>query len=193
MNITVLATLASAAALAAGIGIAAPASATGTTEVTLVVRGCEGCTVGMVRALSTDGNVKPSRPQFWEGGSAKVSNGRVAFSIPTDITSGVSFTISAPWEGNTGRVSNIILGDGAQGGQRLTATQAKDRRRATACWAGTSAAMVTIRVSVARVKVQGIGGPATAALVWANPSVSTTGPLDSTEKGTLGNQDAYYC
>jgi hypothetical protein len=53
--------------------------------------------------------------------------------------------------------------------------------------------MATIRVSVARVKVPGYTGPATAALAWANPSVSTTGPLGSTEKGTLGNQDAYYC
>lgn len=193
MKTTGFTTLASVAALTAGIVIAPPASASETTQVTLVVRGCEGCTVSMVRALSADGDVTPSRPRYWEGGSGKVTNGRVSFSIPTGITSGVSFTISAPWEGNTGSVSNIVLGAGPEGGKGMTVNQAKGRKRATACWAGTGESEVTIRVSVARVKVGGYDGPATAALAWASPTVPTTGPLDSTYKGRLGNQDAYYC
>lgn len=192
MNMRRLA-IVTAVTIAASAGVATPASAADMTEVTLIVPGCEGCTVGMVRALSADGNVQPSRPQYWEGGTAKVTNDRVSFSIPKGITAGVSFTISAPWEGNTGSVSNIVLGAGPVGGKGLSALQAKSRKRATACWAGTSESAVTIRVSVARVKVGGYDGPATAALAWASPTVPTTGPLNSTYKGRLGNQDAYYC
>lgn len=172
---------------------AQPASAAGTTTVTLQVQGCDGCTIGIVRALSADGNVTPKKPRYWDGGSATVVGGKVVFTVPTAYTPGISFTISAPWEGDTGAVSNIVLGDGSAAGKTLTTMQAKARKKATACWAGTSGPKATIRVSVAKATVQGYGGPAVAALAWATPSVPTVGPLNSTYKGTLGNQDAYYC
>jgi hypothetical protein len=104
----------------------------------------------------------------------------------------MSFTISAPWEGNTGSVSNIVLGGGAPGG-RVPVDEAKTRRQATACWAGTTRTKAVIQVSVARVTVEGCEGPTKAALAWASPTVPTIGPLDSTSKGGLGNQDAYFC
>ena len=163
------------------------------TTVTLVVAGCDGCTVGMQRAINTNSTITPHRPTYWNGRKAKVTAGRVTFSVPSAYTAGMTFTISTPWEGGTGFVANIVLGDSTTGGKPVSVTKAKSRKMATACWAGTSSATATIRVRVTRVTVEGYNEPATAPLAWASPTVPTVGPLDKTFSGTMGNQEAYYC
>ena len=178
----------------------APASPTGTgsasatvTTITLQVSGCDGCSVGVVRALSSPSQAKPPTPDFWTGPTGEVVNGIVTIQVPTAYTQGLSFSVAAPWEGNTGAQTNIVLGDSSAGGATVGPSEAKSRKEATACWAGTSAAEVVIPITVVKTILSGIGGPATAALAWASPTVPTIGPLNQTVKGTLGNQDAYYC
>jgi hypothetical protein len=162
------------------------------TTITITVRGCDGCTIGVQRALSGDTTIRPSAPTYWDGRSAKVRGGRVTLSVPTSLTPGMSFTIRAPWEGNTNYVANIVLGSG-QAGARVSEAEASRTRPATACWAGTAAASARFTVEVRPVDVEGIGGRVTGIRAWASPQVATAGPLKSAPSGLLGNQDAFYC
>jgi len=172
--------------------VARPAAAARTT-VTLVVTGCDGCTIGVQRAIDANSTVTPHRPTYWNGRKTKVSAGRATFSVPTAYTAGMSFTISAPWQGGAGFVANIVLGDSSAGGKQVTPGQAQHRKLATACWAGTASATATIHVLVTRVMVEGYTKPEPTPLAWASPTVPTVGPLGETVSGTLGNQEAYYC
>lgn len=176
--------------------VAAPtAQSAGTTTITFKVAGCNGCTIGVQRAIES-GNphgIQPATPDYWSGPKAKVRNGRVVLRVPTDYTAGMSFTIAAPWEGGTGFVSNIVLGSRVPTGSTVTPAQQLATRRATACWAGTTKPTATIKVSIARVLVQGYEAKATAASAWASPTVATVGPMSRSVKGILGNQEAFYC
>lgn len=175
----------------------APSVNTGpSTIVRLVVRHCEGCTVGVQRGLLNEPatTVFPATPEYWNGPSAKVRNGMAILSIPTAYTAGSSFTLSAPWEGKTEAMTNIALGGIGGAGRTLTPNQAQARKRATACWAGTTASSTTINVSVARRTMPGQGNkPAAFAIAWASPSVAVIGRLSSTVHGMLANQDMYFC
>ncbi len=166
------------------------------TLVRLVVRHCDGCTVGVQRGLETvpASKVNPPAPNYWNGPTAKVTNGLAILRVPTAYTPGVSFTLSAPWEKNTEAQSNIALGGHGGAGKTFTPNQAMARKRATACWAGTNASTTTINVSVTRTTMPGVGGkPATYAIAWASPSVAVLGRLSATSHGMLGNQDMYFC
>ena len=177
---------------ASGAPVVRPGAAPRTT-VTLVVTGCDGCTMGVQRAINTDSTVTPQRPTYWNGRKAKVTAGRVTFSVPTAYTAGMSFTITAPWQGDTGYVPNVVLGKSSTVGGRVTPAKAENRKLSTACWAGTSSATATIHVRVTRVMVEGYTKPEPVPLAWASPTVPTVGPLGRTFSGTLGNQEAYYC
>lgn len=182
------------AALAAALSLStAPAhAASPTTTITLKVTGCEGCTIGVQRAI-TGGNpskITPAKPTFWEGTPVKVKSGVATLKVPTANTSGMSFTIAAPWESGTNFVSNIVLGSALPAGSTITSSQQAATAKATACWAGTAKTSVTIKVQVAKAS---LGAGTTAASAWATPTVATVGTLADTTKGTLGNQEAYYC
>lgn len=173
-----------------------PSSAGPLTLVRLVVRNCDGCTVGVQRGLKNEPatTVVPAQPDYWNGPTAKVRNGLAILAIPTAYTPGASFTLAAPWEGDTDGVTNIALGGRGPVGRTFTSNQALDRKRATACWAGTTASSTTINVSVARSTMKGaMNKPAVFAVAWASPSVATTGSLSPTVHGLLGNQDMYFC
>ena len=184
------------------IGASVPAlAAPATTRLTVYVSNCDGCTVGWQRALASDTTATP-KSKFKEGQQAKVSGGKVTFTVPTRLTQGMSFTISAPWEGNTGAAMNIVLGSGpGDAGAKVTSAQAKSRQIGSPCWAGTTKAKTSMRVSVAKVKVSGLSGSVKAPLAWASPTVATitpgkngadTAPV-SLDRGTAANQEAFYC
>ena len=186
------------AALAAALSLSTgPAhAASPKTTITLKVTDCEGCTIGVQRAI-TYGNpskIKPGKPTFWEGTPVKVKSGVATLKVPTKNTSGMSFTIAAPWESGTNFVSNIVLGSARPAGSTVTSSQQAATTKATACWAGTKKKAVTIKVKVAKASIGGVDGtPGTAASAWATPTVATVGSLADMTDGTLGNQEAYYC
>ena len=166
------------------------------TLVRLVVRHCEGCTIGVQRGLTNEPatTILPAQPDYWNGPTTKVRRGLAILAIPTAYSAGSSFTLSAPWEGNTEGVTNIVLGGVGSVGRTFTANQAQARPRATACWAGTVASSTTIHVSVTRRTMPGQGNkPAVFAIAWASPSVAVVGRLSPTTHGLLGNQDMYFC
>ena len=116
--------IATGSAVAAALSLATgPAhAASPTTTITLKVTGCEGCTIGVQRAI-TGGNpskITPAKPTFWEGTPVKVKSGVATLKVPTANTSGMSFTIAAPWESGTNFVSNIVLGSALPAGSTVT-------------------------------------------------------------------------
>jgi hypothetical protein len=165
------------------------------TTVTFRVHGCDGCTFAVQRGLQTEppSRATPPKPSAWQGPGAKVRQGVVRLTMPTAYTQGASFTVSAPWEGNTDGITNIALGGGVPTGTTLTAKQATRRKLATACWAGTASSAVTMDVQVIGRKMPGIDGQAVYAIAWASPTVATIGPLTKTFHGLLGNQDMFFC
>jgi hypothetical protein len=182
------------AAIAAALSLATGSAhaASPSTTITLKVTGCEGCTIGVQRAI-TGGNpskITPATPAFWEGTPVKVKSGVATLKVPTANTSGMSFTITAPWESGTNAVSNIVLGSARPAGSTVTSSQQAKTTQATACWAGTAKTSVTIKVQVVKASMS---GGAIAASAWATPTVATVGPLQDSTKGTLGNQEAFYC
>lgn len=172
------------------------ASAAASTTITLRVRGCEGCTFGVERGLQTEppSQVKPALPNDWVGPRAKVRNGVVRLTVPTAYTPGLSFTVSAPWEGDTDGITNIALGGGYPTGTSITAKQATSRKKATACWAGTASSQASIDVQVLRRTMPGMMDKSTVyAIAYASPTVPTVGSLTTTFHGLLGNQDMFFC
>jgi len=166
------------------------------TVMRFVVTGCEGCTIGVQRGLLSNppSAFLPATPNYWQGPTAKVRNGVASFKLPTAWTPGSSFTLSAPWEGNTGGMTNIVLGSGGPSGQTLTTKQALARKKATACWPGTKKAIETFKVSVARKTMPGMDNqPVVFAIAWTSPTEDTSGVMQPTTHGLLGNQDMYYC
>ncbi|MDO8731001.1 MAG: hypothetical protein Q7L55_00260 [Actinomycetota bacterium] len=168
-----------------------------TTTVTLVVKGCEGCTIGVQRGLSNEpaSTITPSKPDDWNGPKTLVKAGIATLALPTAYTSGSSFTVSAPWEGLTDGVTNIVLGGRTAVSTNISVRQATHRKLATACWAGTQDSHAIIRVTVIKRKMAGMDNKPTAfPIAWASPTVATVGPLSKTlGKGLLGNQDMYFC
>jgi len=180
----------------------APSASAGTTAqaqtyVTLIVKGCEGCTIGVERGITDEprSTVTPRKPDHWQGPTSKVKSGVAAIIMPTAYTAGASFTVSAPWEGDTDGMTNIVLGGGFPTGKAITVPQATHRKQGTACWAGTSEMRTSIHVRVIRRKLDGIGNRKVVfPIAWASPTVATVGPLSPTlGKGLLGNQDMYFC
>lgn len=176
---------------------ASSASGTAMTTVTLVVKGCEGCTIGVQRGLQNEpaSTVKPSKPDHWDGPTAVVKNGFATLTLPTAYTAGASFTVTAPWEGLTDGMTNVVLGGKTPPATVISVARAMHRSKATACWAGTQSGQAIIRVTVIKRKMLGLDDKPTAfPIAWASPTVATVGPLTKTlGKGLLGNQDMFFC
>jgi len=180
------------------VASASPTATSGAqTLMRFVVTGCEGCTIGVQRGLLTNppSAFLPATPNSWQGPAAIVHKGVASFKLPTAYTPGSSFTLSAPWEGNTDAMTNIVLGSGGRSGQILTTKQALARKKATACWPGTKKTIETFKVSVARRTLPAgqNNAPTVFAIAWASPTEDTVGVMQPTFHGMLGNQDMYFC
>ncbi len=186
----VLAAVTSLMTLAALATVAPPAQADPMTTITMRVMGCNGCTITPVQAIAGSADM-------WTGQGVKVRAGRAVFSVPTARTSGMSFNLDATWRVDINAEPVIVTQyEGYQPGQRVTKRQAKAAKKATACWAGTSDAAITLRVMVRRVWMPGFpeGTRRTRVpLAWMIPTAATTGGFDSADKGVIAQQEAWYC
>ncbi|MGA8247355.1 MAG: hypothetical protein WB797_10650, partial [Nocardioides sp.] len=171
---------------------APPAAATQPAHTHLVVHvtGCDRCSVTLQHALNGHLNVWTSAPQRIG------SDHRAVFRVRNSRTQGMSFVFRAPWEGNTGAVSNIVTRyRGHPIDSFVSRDAARHGRAAEGCWAGTTAGgRVRLDFHVARVRGKTIPGePTQIPLVYATHSLSSWKPMVKTFKGTIGNQDAFYC
>lgn len=158
------------------------------TTVVLKVPTCPRCTIDLTRAIS-------GHQKVWRSRNHHVRDGRVTFVLPTARTQGLSFEIYAPWDNACDCNTNIVTRyRGIDPGQRLRDTVARDKRKAEGCWAGTTASRVTMTVHVARFRARQLNGqPGHVMRAYLDPQVASLAPMTPAFKGTLGNQDAFYC
>jgi hypothetical protein len=181
-----LATTAQDEAHAAG---AAAASKPTQTTVRLHVTGCDRCTVQLQHAVNGE-------PHVWTSRARRIgSDHRAVFRVRTSRTQGLSFLVTAPWEGVTGAVSNMVTRyAGHQVDSRVSRTSARRATHAEGCWAGTTLDDVRLNFHVSRVKARTLDGrPTHIPLAYATHTMSSWKPSVKAFKGTIGNQDAFWC
>lgn len=175
-----------------GAGIAAPpvlaVDEPSITNITFKVSGCNGCVITPVQAIEDQGVVTFA--------STAVVGGTALATVPIASTPGMSFNITAPWKVDIDAEPVIVTQyQGYAPGTRVTKRQAKAAAKATACWSGTTAADVTLRVTVRRVQLPGmaVGSKVRVPLAWIRPTAATTGGFDKADKGVIAQQEAWYC
>jgi hypothetical protein len=160
-----------------------------TTKVHVHVKGCDRCTIQLQHAVN--GTLK-----VWTSKEQKVgSDHQAVFTVRTKRTHGLSFVVRAPWEGNTGAVSNMVTRySGHAVDSHVTRSAARHAQRAEGCWAGTDLDEVWLGFRVARVPARTLDGqPTKMPLAYATHTMSSWKPAVKAVKGTIGNQDAFYC
>lgn len=160
------------------------------TSLTLVVRGCDRCTVRLQHAIDGEAD------HVWTSRARRVgADHRVVFDVRTARTHGLSFVLDAPWAGNTGAVPNLVTRyAGHAVGTVVDRSDARQGKRAAGCWAGTRADSARLAFQVDRVRVRTVDGHrAKAPLAYSVPTLRSWKPYVRTYRGTIGNQDAFYC
>lgn len=159
------------------------------TTLRLHFTGCDSCSVQLQQAVN--GKLK-----VWTSARQRIGpDHRAVFHVRTSRTRGLSFVLRAPWEGNTGAVSNVVTRYlGHKVDAHITRAAARRAHRADGCWAGTSLDEVRLDFHVARVRGKTLDGhPTKIPLAYATHTMSSWKPAVRTFKGTIGNQDAFYC
>ena len=158
------------------------------TTVAFLVNGCNRCHVRLYRAVR-------GREHVWESRAHRVRDGRVSFDIATRHTHGLSASVTAPWEGNTGAVTQVAFRYGREAvGSNVTNREASHEHRASGCWAGTTRRAVLLDLVVRRATIPGVdGSPTTAARAWIGTTPRWWQPMLRTYKGVLGAQDVIFC
>jgi hypothetical protein len=157
------------------------------TTIVLRVATCAHCPVYLQQALD-DGT-------YWMSRTHHVRAGRAVFSVGTRRTRGMTFVLNPRWANVTNAVTNVVTRYAqTKPGQLISNDVARHKKRATACWAGTTRARIVMKVRVVKFSARALGGgPGHAIRAWFKPMRSSLPPMSHTWRGTLGNQDAYYC
>jgi hypothetical protein len=159
------------------------------TRLHIHVTGCDRCSLQLQHAVN-------GKQTVWSSAWQRIGSDHVAhFKVRTTRTQGLSFAIRAPWQGNTGAVSNVVT---RYAGQRVDAgvsrAEARHGGRAEGCWAGTASPVMPLHFHVGRVPAQTLDGQDTQLpLAYARHTMSSWKPMVKTFRGTIGNQDAFYC
>jgi hypothetical protein len=155
----------------------------------LHVAGCDRCSVRLQHAIN-------GKLTVWSSKQRTIGSDHVVhFAVRRSLTHGMSFVLKAPWEGGTGAVPNMVTRyAGHDVDSFVSRHAARHADRAEGCWAGASSDAVRLSFRVARVPGRTLGGqPTKIPLAYATHSLSSWKPAVSTFKGTIGNQDAFYC
>lgn len=167
-----------------GDGSAEPRS-----RLTFQVNDCNGCLVQLTNARRSD-----NKTVVWQSQDRLVRDGKVSFSVATDRTRGMSVSVKAPWEGNTGYRTLVAWRyNGNSVGDTVRIEQAVDKGRAAPCWAGTRERRVTIPLVVESVEVQGPRGPVPGSIAFARETQKWLGGTRRVDEGVLGSQEAVVC
>jgi hypothetical protein len=167
---------------------ASPSAAQPKTELTLAVKGCEGCELRLTQAL--DG-----RMRVWQSKGKVVTEGTVTWNVPKSRTRGLSITVLAPWDGGAGYVPTVTFRYAGENiGEAVTNAVARSKRHASSCWAGTTWDALTLPITVVRANSTSPSGekiktPRAFTSVtrrWEKPMYLVWG-------GISGTQDAVYC
>lgn len=181
---------------AAGLGTTATAQAASAatggaqTTISLAVTGCEGCTI-------TANQFDRSTTKTFGTKPATVTDGVATLTVPTAKTRGMYFSINTPKPARIDALPLITTQvKGYPAGTTLTRAQQRAGKRASACWAGTTADAVTIAVTVNRVLMPGFPNAkkkVSVPLARFSPTVKALGGFNTAYKGVLATQDVWTC
>ena len=135
------------------------------------------------------------RPEnVWGTKSKTVQSGTATFRVPRPETRGLSMTVSAPWEGDTGYTTVVAFRyPGHDIGDAVSFADARSQDRGSACWGGTSHTDLTIPLTVRKVTVRGYFGPTDGTIAYADVTQQWLKPMLPGRKGVLGAQDLIVC
>jgi hypothetical protein len=180
--------LAALAALVAPPSAASAETAASTTTVTLTVRDCDGCRVQVSSVMRADWE------DVWTSRVRRVVDEQVTFRVPTERTAGLSIAIDTPWARALPYQTMVALRyRGYAPGDRVRFADIRSSRRASGCWAGTTAETAEMTIKVRRVKVMGHFGPTPGALAFAKVTQDYLFPMQRVYDGVLGTQDVFAC
>jgi hypothetical protein len=182
--------LSAAPSLATPAPVAAPAVVVApTTVLTVHAPGCEGCEITAQSGLTSD------YQDVWQGRSVEVVDGEAVFRVPTTRTRGLSLSLRAPWERRLGYVTVVALRyRGTDAGDTVGFREARQERRASACWAGTAEASYDLTIRTRKVLVVGVGrGRVPGTLAWARTTPEWLAPMRRVYGGVMGGQDMDFC
>lgn len=171
------------------VTVGARASTPASTTLRLHFTGCDRCSVQLQHAVTGNSHVWTSKRQRIG------SDQRAVFHVRTSRTKGLSFVLRAPWQGDTGAVPNIVTRYAGHAiDSRVSRKAARQAGRAEGCWAGTRFDDIRLDFHVARVDAKTVDGqPTQIPLAYATHTMSSWRPMVKTYKGTIANQDAFYC
>lgn len=153
------------------------------TAITLKIAKCEGCVVTL---LSYDGLTTP-----YSSLPSTVVAGSVTITLPSARTAGMSVRIVPTWLTSAAPADTQVAWryNGKAIGDAVTFKEARAKRRASGCWAGTVNAAVTLTVNVRRVNYRGRVG----AIAWAPVTESFVPPMEKVRRGVLVSEDMLAC
>ena len=157
------------------------------TTLTFEVDGCKKCRVRLTHALQ-------GHQKVWQSREKTVRGGQVAFTFRSNRSWGMSVTVRAPWEGATGYVTTVAFRYGHEKvGAGVTLREARTKRRASGCWAGTQDTAMTLPLDVRKVRVPGTTGPTDGSIAWIPTTQAWLRPMLPARRGVLGTQDVPFC
>lgn len=160
------------------------------TALTFEVPGCEGCRFQLYQGWETS----DGRPTAWISREKKVRDGVVSFDPRSKHTFGMTATVIAPWEGQTGYLTTVVFRYGhEQVGDAVSFREARSKKRATGCWEGTRRDALTIPVVVRKVMVQGVQARVQGSIAYLPTTQSWLPPMQRARHGVLGTQEIQIC
>ncbi len=160
------------------------------TTLRFAVRGCDRCRIRLYQA-------RDGRRGVWQSHQHRVEDGTVSFDVPTRRTHGMSASVLPPWERHgipTGYTTMVVFRyAGERAGAMVSRREGRTRRRASGCWAGTTAAEVTVPLRVRKVRVEGTTGRTTGSVAWTPRTQQWWRPMLRTSRGILGAQAIIPC
>jgi len=159
-----------------------------TTVVTVAIKDCEGCEVLLLSYTAEDPD------SGWSSETHAIADGKAEFVVPTDKTLGLSVAVDTPWEGHLGYTTMAVMRyQGLTVGDRIGFNRARQMKKASGCYAGTTKKELLLRLKVRRVMVEGVFEKVPGQIVFAPITQEWLRPIDPVYGGVLGGQDVLLC
>ena len=147
------------------------------TKLTLTAANCTGCQVDVMNGALRVENTWAAEPKT-------MKNGQVTFRVPRNLTRGITTTVYAPWEGNTGYTALVAWRyAGQQIGDAVSLKTARAATHGSACWGGTSSTSLAIPLTIRKVRTGGNTGPTNGTLAYAQVTQAWLKPRMQADHG----------
>lgn len=162
--------------------IAGPPAGSPTTKVTVKLKGCKTCKVRLTQ--------KRGSSALWDSKWKKASAGTAVFTVPTSKTIGLTAMVDAPWEKKFKKTAEVVMRyKGKAVGTKVSAKAAAKAKKASSCYAGTTAKSLTFTVSVKKAK----SGKQVGTRAWVQKTQSYRNPTRKAPQGVLSVKKPTTC